>query len=430
MTSKLAGSGAGTLLDAHVRGYAEAVRLHLADLGPEVTEDLTDGLEADLTEAIADTAPAPAGRSDDDVALDLAAHFGAPAAYAAELRAAAGLPPAGPPRRRPGMQAAVAHRWRLRAERWAEQWRPLTSTPQWAAVTTFARDLRPVWWVARGWLVGSWLNALADGEALLLVPTTVSDLVFPLLATLVSVQWGRGRWLAWRWMPRVVVAVSLGALLMTPSFVDSTHRAVLYGTTGSTGVADSYAAGYDDATQASFTHESVEDTRDQGVWVDGMQVSNLFAYDANGDPLKDVQLFDDRGRPVRTIPRGWETAEWSVPDVEGLWLFRPALASDGRERWNVYPLRGVLESQMGYSDDGTRMEPQVGVRPESMPWPFLKAPTAIAPATPPDALSQGDQEPGGTETRPGSGPSAPAEAPASGTVPPAGGSVLEASPVE
>ncbi|MFP3714969.1 hypothetical protein [Puerhibacterium sp. TATVAM-FAB25] len=49
----------GNLLDAHVRGYAQAVRLHLADLGPEVVEDLTDGLEADLAEALADRMPWP-----------------------------------------------------------------------------------------------------------------------------------------------------------------------------------------------------------------------------------------------------------------------------------------------------------------------------------------------------------------------------------
>ena len=47
-------------LSAHVRGYAQAVRLHLADLGPDLAEDLTDGLEADLTEAVLDDGDASA----------------------------------------------------------------------------------------------------------------------------------------------------------------------------------------------------------------------------------------------------------------------------------------------------------------------------------------------------------------------------------
>ena len=92
----------GAMLAAHVRGYAQAVRLHVADLGPEVTEDLTGGLEADLTEALADAAPvaARAGDPHDDVVLDLTSYFGTAEAYATELRAAAGLPPAGPARHR------------------------------------------------------------------------------------------------------------------------------------------------------------------------------------------------------------------------------------------------------------------------------------------------------------------------------------------
>lgn len=44
-----------TVLD-HVRSYAAQVRDHLADLAPEQVEDLTDGLEADLAEALADSA--------------------------------------------------------------------------------------------------------------------------------------------------------------------------------------------------------------------------------------------------------------------------------------------------------------------------------------------------------------------------------------
>ena len=44
---------ASTMLDPVV-AYAAAVRSHLVDLGPEVLDDLTGGLEADLAESVAD----------------------------------------------------------------------------------------------------------------------------------------------------------------------------------------------------------------------------------------------------------------------------------------------------------------------------------------------------------------------------------------
>ncbi len=61
-------------LSAHVRGYAEAVRLHLADLGPDVAEDLTEGLEADLTEAVLDSGGTPEEAAGTQ-AFDLVARF-------------------------------------------------------------------------------------------------------------------------------------------------------------------------------------------------------------------------------------------------------------------------------------------------------------------------------------------------------------------
>ena len=64
-----------------VAQFVAAVRAELADLDPEVVEELTGGLEADLTDSL-EAAPGNG--------------FGDPAAYAAELRSAAGLPPRPP----------------------------------------------------------------------------------------------------------------------------------------------------------------------------------------------------------------------------------------------------------------------------------------------------------------------------------------------
>ena len=95
-----------------VAGYAAAVRRSLADLGPELVDDLTDDLEADLAEALDDERHVAHGRG-------VLEQFGPPEDYAAELRAAAGLAPATAPGRRvrlsdPVDDARRFGRWILR----------------------------------------------------------------------------------------------------------------------------------------------------------------------------------------------------------------------------------------------------------------------------------------------------------------------------
>ncbi|MFE5334603.1 hypothetical protein ACFQ8E_01715 [Isoptericola sp. NPDC056573] len=417
MTSIAPGEDAGTattatsladVLATHARGYAQAVRLNLADLGPEVVDELTDGMEADLAEAFTEaTAPLRAGRArsdDDDVALDLVAHFGPAADYAAELRAAAGLPAELPgARRRAGARPTLAARRVLLGERWRRAWQPVTSTPAWARLRGLGRDVRPAWWVARGWIVGALLVALftrsTDGQPSL-VPEGAGDLLVMGGSALVSVQWARGRWLPRRWQPRLTVAASLAAVLLVPAVAVATHDESVRGSaSGGSSYDAGYSAGHSDALNVGYGDGAEGD----GVWVDGEPVANLFAFDANGDPIKNVQLFDDRGRPVRTVTTEGDEQAWSVPDLDGIWYFRPATADDGRKRWNVYPMRAVPEEGMEWSEDGGSWQPQVGVQPEDMPWPFLKAPTAI-----------GERTGGATEEDPAPEPSAESTAGRSG----------------
>jgi hypothetical protein len=370
---------AGATLAAHVRGYAEAVRLHLADLGTEVTDDLTGGLEADLTEALAD-AHRPAGATD-DVVLDLAATFGPAAAYAAELRSAAGLPPEEHPRGT-GLRGALAARGRRSRERWARRLEPVTSHPRWAALRELAEVLRPAWWLARGWLVGVVLMSLmaavtgifATREGFTLVPASVEQFLVMAGCALVSVQWARGRWLPERWLPRATGGATALAVLSLPFVLTATDDLTAQSFEP---VASSYDAGYQDGVEQAHYASYGGVPGDDGVWVDGMQVSNLFAFDTNGDPIRDVQLYDDRGRPVRTITADGSQEAWEVPQIDGPWFFRPTVADDGHSRWNVYPLQALPENAMEWDDDGAGLEPVVGVRPEDMPWPFLKAPTTI-----------------------------------------------------
>ena len=98
------------------------------------------------------------------------------------------------------------------------------------------------------------------------------------------------------------------------------------------------------------------------------------------DPLgrTDVQVYDDRGRPVRTTYDEGHGLYW-FPEAAEPWSFVSRTDADGRARWNVYPLRGAPTSQFTYADDGVQVLP-VGTNASTPPWPFAKAPALDAPA--------------------------------------------------
>ncbi|UKJ65627.1 hypothetical protein H1Q78_10290 [Cellulosimicrobium cellulans] len=456
-----AGAPVGLAFYGHVHAYAQQVRAHLADLRPEQVEELTDGLEADLAEAVVDAPGAlprhgvtatvpdggpvgPLGSADDDAAapavpgetsLDLVAFFGEPAAYATELRAAAGLPPAAaqggiPGGRRPriGVRGRLLVLGGILGSGWRSLWRPVTSTPQWASVMDFLRTLTPAWWILRGWVVATLVLWAFGGYQVAVLPPDLSARVVVLGAVVVSVQWGRGRWLPTTWLPRVVRPLSVAAA------VAAVPMALVVAGASAADPYDwdrGYEQGRADAgvgvNQVAYDGGG---PGGDGVWVDGVQVSNLFVYDAAGDPVRDVQVFDDRGRPVRTVTEEGAYGVWAVPDVEGSWYFQPTLSTDGRERWNVYPLRAVSEEDVEYADGDGRPVPATGTRTHEMPWPFLKAPTAVPSSAGSGEAASGTGEPstGDSGDPDGPAPSGDATDPAEGTAPdpaptpPAGGS--------
>ncbi len=163
------------LADAtEVHDFVRVMRTHLADLAPREQADLTMGLEVDLAELVAERG---------------AEALGDPAAYAAELRAAAGLPPAAPAA--PGAPAARSPRATLMdaIDTAHGTWdRVLDALP--GDLRGILTALQPVWWVARGavaWLV---LQDIRHPWIVLDVPWLVVLGVF----LLVSVQLGRGAW--------------------------------------------------------------------------------------------------------------------------------------------------------------------------------------------------------------------------------------------
>jgi len=379
-----------TLLD-HVGAYAAAVRAALADLPPDQVEELTDGLEADLAEALEDregpvvTGEIPIGRAALDggatapgssAMIDLTRRFGPAAEYAAELRAAAGLAlPERTGRRRPFARRLPLPALRAGVERVGRARRDLvdglrasrTTGPVLRLVESFA----PVWWLARAW--SWWVLGVAVFAPYRwpridqYVPRGFWDWVALAALVALSVAYGRGwgtrRW----WTAGLLGAASVVALVnllgAVPLLADEVR-----------------AVRWDGGSTVEYVEVPVETASvappQDGLWVDGMQVSNLFVYDADGDPLQGVQIFDDRGRPVRTtFDGGW--FQWELPGVGEPWSFAPALDADGRNRWNVYPLMGAPASAWDpETEDGTHVLLE-GEDLRVPPPPFAKAPAVV-----------------------------------------------------
>ncbi|NTW39421.1 MAG: hypothetical protein HGA44_05960 [Cellulomonadaceae bacterium] len=373
-----------TVLLDRVAAYAAAVRSHLADLPAEQLEDLTDGLEADLAEALEDVAASVGGAvgaageaTDGNVGsarLDLTERFGPAAEYAAELRAAAGLGAAAARPIRP-------HRWLQTArstavgvvERARRDVERLTTARWWPAVAALVEALRPLWWLMRGWawfVIALVLVRYASMDA----PSTLSRFVprslagWLVLAVAVGVSIGAGRGVARCavWLRVAAAAASAVAVLALPGSVSEMAAEV------HARLAPNAYPVYIETTVAD------PDGPDDGVWVDGQQVSNLFVYDAAGNPLTDVQVFDDRGRPVRTTTDDG-TAQWYLPGVSDPWLFAATVDVDGRDRWNVYPRVGAPVTDWYLEEADPRLVAGASLR--TPPPPFAKAPALAVDAT-------------------------------------------------
>lgn len=317
----------------HVTAYAAQVRAHLSDLPSEQVDDLTDGLEADLAEALADpdgrpvtgeipTVPTAAGGASGEVVLDLAARFGTPADYAAELRAAAGMPQA-PDADHPDLGPS---RWEEMVAWWHEEKKAMTAHPAWPSVRSFATAVRPAWWVARGWVLFGILFTLNSHEGTVVAPGTVVEWIVFLGLVWLSVEYGRGR----PGVPAPVRHVAVGLSILAAVFL----------LPGMISMASPPVVQYVDA---SAYPEPVQD----GVYVDGSRATNLFVYDAQGQYLDRAQIFDNQGRAV------------TVDEPDGLWIVSeqsvlhwvPSLDVDGREVPNAFPVPTLRSANLGPVDD-------------------------------------------------------------------------------
>jgi hypothetical protein len=79
-------------------------------------------------------------------------------------------------------------------------------------------------------------------------------------------------------------------------------------------------------------------------------IDNIFAYGADGEPIDQVQLFDQSGEPLNTVPGGNLSSPYmDAQDGSGAMLV-PNTDVPGRAGWNVFPLAHV-DDWADYADD-------------------------------------------------------------------------------
>jgi hypothetical protein len=316
-------AGASTLPTRADRYLAE-VREHLAGLTDDERDELLDDLAAHLHEVAADD-PHP-----------LSDTLGPPERFAAELLASAGLAD----RARAGSAAGGAVRFarprawarRVRAHRWTR------------ATTAFLPELRPAWWVARGYLVVLGLTAMfGDGDDLGAFPvpevgTPVFGLVAVVAAIVLSVRLGRSAEASRTGVRLLDVATVVLALVALGHVRD--------------GIEDPFT--FEDPAYA-----------DPGVVLDqgmggqvvltspdgsGGQVTNVYAYDRAGELIPDALLYDQDGRPI-------DLGDVMVDPMSGAELETAyALDANGAEVRNEFPLD---QRAVEWDETGTRRVSEV-----------------------------------------------------------------------
>lgn len=331
-----------------VEEFARAVRTHLGDLKPEQIEELTEDLEDNLGEMLADSGALPASAS----------------AYAAELRESAGL----------GAKEDTRIRFKDRVAPIAAK---IEESAAFRAATPVLKRLAPLWWILRGYGIYNLTVFVFGWVPFQTVPLPQRGMHWALLIAFIgaSLLWGlwqdirmkreegRSRWE--RVVGRIAAAAAILGLLLLPF---TTALAATFENIGST-----------------YGSNSSLDLSNPELLNNGVPLTNVFAYDAEGKPIPQAQLFDQNGNPLNLGAArppeqnyyGPIVGESGIP-INGA----PDLLSNGQTAYNVFPQRIVpdgvspanINGVFGYAKDQLRTpsfpQPQVygldpsGVSPE------------------------------------------------------------------
>lgn len=287
-------------LPADITDYVTAVRAGLTDLDADEIDDLTDDLHSHLAELRAET----------DEPFDQI--IGSPEHFAAELRQSAGLAQTATTSRRRGRLTRATER----ISRRAEQRLASVAAHRWTrAVLDFLPELRPAWWVARGYLLTVLLALMTGGRlaTFFLVPSIAGSTVagFGVLVAFIvaSVRFGRrnhpGRWARWAAAATAVLGAWMAVILFDEVSRDG---------------------------EISYV-ESGEPVAIDGLFVDGQLPANFYAVLPDGTPLDQVLLYDESGAPISLPPSGYSLS------LDSEWEAEPAVNELGHEVGNLFPRR-------------------------------------------------------------------------------------------
>ncbi len=317
--------------------FLAAVQRELEDLPAEERGELLEDLEQHLLAVEAD--------GDE---RSLTTRLGTATDYAAELRAAAGLPP----------REAVA---RKRSPRLRRMLSDLLATPFVLDTRAFVPTLKPAWWVLRGYLVVLlpclWnVSGSRDFPFPAPLESKVLGVIAVLAAIIASVSIGRRR------MPRplAVLAIAVNVALLVAAFNllhDAPWRLA--------------------QTQVVYAQGELSIFRDSPLATENGPVTDIYPYAADGTPLSGVLLYDQDGRPLQTGQQLWFADRCRR-------VLSPPLALDGAPVPFSYPQTYVLD-RTGVDLDGNPVQPgqckaltRVTIAP-----PALVAPTKKPVATKP-----------------------------------------------
>lgn len=317
-----------------IEKFAAQVRAALKDLSKSEIAELTEGLEADLA----------ATAEEQGASFKL----GDAGSYADELRNAAGLPKKNRKINFSGI-----------GDLWHETIAKVESNKIGAAILAFFKPLAPVWWFARAYMAWFILGSFGY-QTQRVYPESTLEFFLLLLFIFVSVQLGRGAFKLNQFFSRVVVGLNIFAVVISPAVL----------ATASNEISQMYWA-------YTFQQNGDGEYLPEGLTSNGAYVENIFVYDAEGNPLKDVQLFDQNGDPLLTQNAIESSDGVSMGLFENNFEYYYYIANPlgfGDGGWNVYPLKGALEGDI---DAGKLDTPAVDAK-----LPFQKAP-ALQPAPEP-----------------------------------------------
>ena len=302
-----------TDLDTRGNKFAAAVRSELADLSKTEIQELTDGLEADLEDRLAE----------EGSAFDP----GSPVDYAAELRAAAGFS------EKAGLRKffkGIGFTPSLVA--WLRK-RESTSI-----ILDFGISIQPFWWVVRAYVAFWLISSLVGGDIYAWPRDAVSYLTLTVLVVL-SIQLGRKIWLVGKFWQAVLVPLNIFAIALSPVVLGSIANNI------------AYAESLDNYSQ------ELSSQRD-GLRYFGQEVTGIKAFTQNGVEVYNLNFTDQSGSELPGQLSA-NAGPIEVPDLTGMSL---------NEANRNLDEAGFLGADVVWLDETTgaeavvlRTEPQAGV---------------------------------------------------------------------